>query len=179
MSIRQEKTSHLFHLAFPLFWMISHLCKCSLSTDISPYIDCLLWCFAHFSVQFSFSYWCLSIFWASLVVQAVKNLPATWETCVQSLGWEYPLEKEKDTHPSILAWGIPGDKVLEKEMATHSSILARKIPWTEEPGGAPWGHKRVGYNWATKQEWSLVLSFWLLTVGRTFGTISYNNWEKF
>ena len=26
---------------------------------------------------------------------------------------------------------------LEEEMATHSSILARKIPWTEEPGGAP------------------------------------------
>ena len=43
----------------------------------------------------------------------VKNLPAMWETWVQSLGWE-------DT--------------LEKEMATHSSILAWKIPWTEEPG---------------------------------------------
>ena len=38
----------------------------------------------------------------------------TWETCVQSLGWE-------DT--------------LEKEMATHSSILAWEVPWTEEPGG--------------------------------------------
>ena len=24
---------------------------------------------------------------------------------------------------------------LEKEMETHSSILARRIPWTEEPGG--------------------------------------------
>ena len=24
---------------------------------------------------------------------------------------------------------------LEKEMETHSSILAWKIPWTEEPGG--------------------------------------------
>ena len=38
----------------------------------------------------------------------------TWETCVQSLGWE-------DT--------------LEKEMATHSSVLAWEVPWTEEPGG--------------------------------------------
>ena len=38
-----------------------------------------------------------------------------WQTWVQSLGWEYPLEKE---------------------MATHSSILAWRIPWTEEPGGA-------------------------------------------
>jgi len=24
---------------------------------------------------------------------------------------------------------------LEKEMETHFSILARRIPWTEEPGG--------------------------------------------
>ena len=32
--------------------------------------------------------------WASLVAQLVKNLPAMQETCVQSLGWEDPLEKE-------------------------------------------------------------------------------------
>ena len=43
----------------------------------------------------------------------VKNLPAMWETMVQSLGQEDPLEKE---------------------MATHSSTLAWKIPCTEEPG---------------------------------------------
>ena len=42
--------------------------------------------------------------WASLVAQWVKNLPAMWETWVQSLGWEYPLEKGKATHSSILAW---------------------------------------------------------------------------
>ena len=29
---------------------------------------------------------------ASLVAQMVKNLPAVWETQVQSLGWEDPLE---------------------------------------------------------------------------------------
>ena len=50
---------------------------------------------------------------ASLVVQRLKCLPAVWETWVQSLGWEDPLEKE---------------------MATHSSTLALEIPWTEEPG---------------------------------------------
>ena len=49
----------------------------------------------------------------SLVAQMVKNLPAMWETQVQSLSWE---------------------DALEKEMATHSSTLAWKIPWTEEPG---------------------------------------------
>ena len=31
--------------------------------------------------------------WASLVAQLVKNPPAMWETWVQSLGWEDPLEK--------------------------------------------------------------------------------------
>ena len=42
-----------------------------------------------------------------LVAQMVKNLPAKWETQVQSLGWEDALEKEMATHPSILAWRIP------------------------------------------------------------------------
>ena len=30
--------------------------------------------------------------WASLVAQLVKNLPAMWETEVQSLGWKVPGE---------------------------------------------------------------------------------------
>ena len=37
----------------------------------------------------------------------VKNLPAMWETWVQSLGWEDPLEEGMSTHFSILAWRIP------------------------------------------------------------------------
>ena len=56
----------------------------------------------------------------SLVAQTVKNLPAVWETQVQSLGWEDPLEKA---------------------MATHSSIPAWKIPWMEEPGRLQWDSK--------------------------------------
>ena len=36
-------------------------------------------------------------------VQSVKSLPARWETQVQSLGWEEPLEKEIATYSSILA----------------------------------------------------------------------------
>ena len=47
------------------------------------------------------------------MAQMIKRLPIMWETWVQSLVWEDPLEKE---------------------MATHSSTLAWKIPWTEEPG---------------------------------------------
>ena len=38
-----------------------------------------------------------------LVDQQVKNPPAMWETWVQSLGWEDPLEKGMATHSSILA----------------------------------------------------------------------------
>ena len=39
------------------------------------------------------------------------------------------------------------EDLLEKGMATHSSILAWRIPWTEEPGYSPWGHKEL--DWAT------------------------------
>ena len=62
-----------------------------------------------------------------MVALKVKNLPAMWESRVQSLGWEDPLEKE---------------------MASHSSILAWRIPWTEEPGGLqPIGSQTVGCDW--------------------------------
>ena len=47
------------------------------------------------------------IYRASLVAQLVKNLPKMRETWVRSLGWKDPLEKEKATHCSILAWRIP------------------------------------------------------------------------
>ena len=46
--------------------------------------------------------------------QTVKNLPTIWETQVQSLGQEDPLEKG---------------------LATHSNILAWRVPWTEEADG--------------------------------------------
>ena len=46
--------------------------------------------------------------WASLMAQIVKNLLAVWETWVQSLGWEDPLEEGMATYSSILAWRIPG-----------------------------------------------------------------------
>ena len=50
---------------------------------------------------------------ASLVAQTVKCLPTIWETQVQSLGGEDPLEKRMTTHSIILAW---------------------RISWTDEPG---------------------------------------------
>ena len=42
---------------------------------------------------------------ASLVAQTVKTLPAMWETWVQPLGWEDPLEKGMATHPMDSPWG--------------------------------------------------------------------------
>ena len=58
--------------------------------------------------------------------QKVKDLPAIWETQVQFLGLEDPLEKE---------------------IATYSSILSWRIPWTEEPGGLQsMGSQRVRYD---------------------------------
>ena len=48
------------------------------------------------------------------MAQTVENPRAMWETWVQSLGWENPLEEGMATHSSILAWRI--------------------IPRTEEPG---------------------------------------------
>ena len=60
------------------------------------------------------------------MAQGLKRLPAMWETWVQSLGREDPLEKE---------------------VATHSSILAWRIPWMEESGGLQsMGSQRVGHD---------------------------------
>ena len=44
---------------------------------------------------------------------------------------------------------------LEKGMKIHFSSLAWRISWTEEPGvlhTVHGSHKRVGYDWATKQQ---------------------------
>ena len=43
--------------------------------------------------------------WASLVAQLVKNPLAMWETWIQSLDWEDPLEKGKA--PPLVFW--PGE----------------------------------------------------------------------
>ena len=43
--------------------------------------------------------------------------------------------------------------ILEKEMETHSSILAWAIPWTEEPGRPQsMGSQRVRHDLVTKKQ---------------------------
>ena len=49
----------------------------------------------------------ISLYCCSSLAQLVKNPPAMQETLVRFLGQEDPLEKEKATHSSILAWRIP------------------------------------------------------------------------
>ena len=91
-----------------------------------------------------------------------------WETWVQSLGAEDPLEKE---------------------IATHSSTLAWKIPWMEEPGGLQsTGSQRVGPDWATSLHYEYkievallpnlntnLLSFSINTVFQSQPTVQFQN----
>ena len=48
--------------------------------------------------------------WTFLLAQMGKNPPAMWETWVQSLGQEDPLEEGMATYSSVLAWRIPMDR---------------------------------------------------------------------
>ena len=68
--------------------------------------------------------------WASLVAQMVKNLPAMWETWIQSLGWEDPLEEVMAT-PAFL----PGESPRREEPRELQSM----------------GSQRVGHDWVTRQ----------------------------
>ena len=56
------------------------------------------------------------------MAQLVKNPPAMWETWVQSLGWEDPLEKGKATHSSILGWSRDHNKLDMTEWLSLSFI---------------------------------------------------------
>ena len=67
--------------------------------------------------------------WASLVAKMVNNPPAMWETWVQSLGWEDPLEKGM----------IPTPVFLLGEFHWQKSLV----------GYSPWGSQRVGHGWET------------------------------
>ena len=68
-----------------------------------------------------------------------KESACNWETWVQTLCWEDPLEESMTTHSSILAW---------------------RIPWTEEPG---WlqsiGSQRVGHDWTTKHSTAPIINY--------------------
>ena len=88
--------------------------------------------------------------WTSLVAQMAKRPSTMWETWVQALGWEDPLEKE---------------------MAIHCSTIAWKIPWTEEPGRLhSIGSQRVGHDWVTSLHFffSFFIVYGVLCVSNAF-----------
>ena len=101
------------------------------------------------------------LLWASLVAHMIKNLPAIWETWVQSLGWEGQLEEG---------------------MYVHSSILPGESPWTEDPGGLQsMGSQRVGHDWASKHKYSVSFSqdssSFSLVIAAYFFSSYRSSWE--
>ena len=62
------------------------------------------------------------------MTQMVKNLPAMWETWVQSLSWDDPLEKGMATHSSIL----PGDFHGQRSLAGYSLLGCKESDQTEQ-----------------------------------------------
>ena len=91
-------------------------------------------------------------FYYNVVAQKVKNLPATRETWVLSLGWE---------------------DALEEGMTAHSRMLA----WTEEPGRLQSLESQgVGYDWVAK--YIRIMSLGLLEV-ICLSSLGVGSWEKF
>ena len=114
-----KKRSCLSFSTFSTSYHLSHFCFPSVCTH--P----LTWGSCSSTTLKDHNHWNPS----HIVAQMVKNPPAMQETCVQSLGWEDPLEKGTANYSSILAW---------------------RIPWTEEPSRLQsMGLPRVGHNWAT------------------------------
>ena len=90
--------------------------------------------------------------WTSLVSQMVKRLPTMWETRVQSLGQEDPLEKEMATHSSILglenpmdeeAWQATGHGVAKSRtrLSNFTFMIIRGSPQTPAHPPASWTMK--------------------------------------
>ena len=145
-----------FHYSVAQFLMVECTNKCYSSYLYKNYVVCVyiyIYICIHFvafpSQQFNVSYTvslmemqrAILSLWVEIQSQQVcavpmgvpggsdgkkKNLLATQETRVQSLGQEDPLEQGMNTHSSILAW---------------------RIPWTEEPGRLQsMGSQKVRHN---------------------------------
>ena len=112
-----------------------------LSLEFSPtyYSSCilLLCLFENFHNKNFIHIYVYNMSRASLVAQMVKNLPAVWETQVQSLGQEDPLGKGMATHSStsvflpeefhgqgrMMGYSLWGCKELDKtEPLTHTHV---------------------------------------------------------
>ena len=102
--------------------------------------------------------------WASPVAQLVKNLPAVWETWVQSLGWEDPLEKGKVT--TLQYSGLENSRdytvhgVTKTQTRLRDSLHFTSLHWSSQialvvknlPANA--GDRRLRFNpWVRKIPW--------------------------
>ena len=63
-----------------------------------------------------------------MVDQAVKNLPATWETQVRPLGREDALEKEMSTPPIFL----PGEFHRQRSLVSYGPWDHKELDTTEQ-----------------------------------------------
>ena len=117
--------AHCFLFCPWLFWFL-----CGPSIEFNLFFLSVFFCF--------FFLWSKHSLSLCLRVSMVKNLPAMQQT------WVWPQDQEDP---------------LEKEMETHSSILAWRIPWTEKPGRLQsMGLQRVKHDWATN---TAHISFWI------------------
>ena len=91
--------------------------------------------------MFLFTYFFKWKFWASLLAQTVKNLPAVQETWVDPWVGKMPWRRAWQPTPVFL----PGES-----------------PWTEEPGGLQsMGLQRVRYNLATENKNRREVETWM------------------
>ena len=67
----------------------------------------------------------MNLFGEEPVAQTVKNLPAVWETRVQTLDREDPLEEGMATHSSIFAW-----RILMNRGAWKATVCRVAKSWT-------------------------------------------------
>ena len=96
---------------------------------------------------------------AFLVAQLVKNLPAMWETWVQSLGWEDLLEKEKgyplqysglENSRDCIVHGVTKRRTRLSDLRFHFSISGTPLVLTRGDFEAPntRGKKEMTDGWA-------------------------------
>ena len=117
---------------------LSRWCHPTISSSVVPFSSCKV------------NKMMYTTYWASLVAQLVKNLPAMQETPVRSLGQEDPLRKE---------------------MATDSSTVAWRISWTKCWQATVHGITKAGHDCATFTfiQFITVLSIYMLKDPRIFG----------
>ena len=129
LSIMPSRCIHVitkarFHLFFKNDWIIFHCMYVCMHIHTHIHTQ-------HFFYPF-FHWWTFRLLPYFGNVSGGKSLPAMWETWVQSLSQEDPLEKK---------------------IAIHSSALAWKMPWTEEPGRLQsMGSQRVRHDWVTNTD---------------------------